>query len=87
MRIMCVCIYVYMYIQVLVVSGWFVATALGLIVVYGQFLGACDAAVVCGEWSDAAQVAFRTLERPLFGIAVCWIILACVIGHGGYYWL
>ena len=69
--------------QVLVVLGWFVAISLCFIVVYTESLQFCDTASVCGEWSNAGLVAFKTLERPMFGVTVCWIIFACVTGNGG----
>ena len=69
--------------QVLVVLGWIVAISLCFIVVYAESLQFCDVSSVCGEWSNTGLIAFKTLERPMFGFTVCWIIFACVTGNGG----
>ena len=69
--------------QVLVVLGWIVAISLCFIVVYAESLQFCDVSSICGEWSNPGLIAFKTLERPMFGITVCWIIFACVTGNGG----
>ena len=37
----------------------------------------------CDHWSLAGQVIWSTLHRPMWGIWICWVILACSNGYGG----
>lgn len=36
------------------------------------------------HWPEAARSAHEAIYRPFFSIAVCWIILMCATGHGGF---
>jgi len=59
----------------LVVFGWIAALLLITATVYVPLYE--------DQWAGQAQAAWRTLRRPIFGLGVCWVILACSTGFGG----
>ena len=38
---------------------------------------------ICGQWSIIGTVVFDSLQRPIFGLAVCWMLFACITSNGG----
>ncbi|KAK7474886.1 hypothetical protein BaRGS_00033888, partial [Batillaria attramentaria] len=34
-------------------------------------------------WSRTSRVVHETLQRPLWGLVVCWVVFACTTEHGG----
>lgn len=65
----------------LVSLGWMVSIGLILtltLVTYDQNRDFND------SWSHTSRVAFETLYRPLWSVAMSWLIFACATGYGGY---
>ena len=65
--------------QVLVLLGWLVATILSLLVVYGLY-GYTKGDVTL---SVGVSALYNAVNRTVWGFGLCWVIFACVTGHGG----
>ncbi|XP_071955720.1 nose resistant to fluoxetine protein 6-like [Antedon mediterranea] len=64
--------------QYVVIMGWMAATGIALAVVYGlygNFHG--------DPLNEAASVAYITLSRFSWAVALAWVAFACVTGYGG----
>ena len=60
-------------------SGWIAAFAIGISVIFGM-----RAYQMPWEpFSDAVAVTYGGLNRTAWGVAVAWVIFACVTGYGG----
>ena len=66
--------------QLQVASGWILATAMGLAVMYGMFPYTNDVLI-----PDAIRVAYGSLHRVAWALAVSWVIFACTRGYGGIF--
>ena len=69
--------------QMFVFFGWFLAIAMYGLVSFLPALRGCTESEACGEWTDVGETVFYTLNRVMWGIWVCWLILACSTGYGG----
>ena len=69
--------------QWVVAIGWFVAVSMYGLVSYLPALTVCTESSVCGEWTPEGSAAYYSLNRVMWGIWVCWLILACATGYGG----
>ena len=64
--------------QLQVASGWIIAIAMGLAVMYGMAPYTNDVLI-----PDAIRVAYGSLHRVAWALAVSWVIFACTRGYGG----
>ncbi|XP_041368659.1 nose resistant to fluoxetine protein 6-like [Gigantopelta aegis] len=65
--------------RVTVIFGWAIATASALAVVYGLY------DVNNGHPLAVDTAAFyNSVNRTVWGACVCWVVLACATGYGGY---
>ncbi|PVD35697.1 hypothetical protein C0Q70_02660 [Pomacea canaliculata] len=71
--------------KLLVLLGWLVATAVGLVAVYTQFdnIKGLDKTLHL-TWDSNQFAVYETLSRPAWACAVAWVILACCTEHGGF---
>ena len=79
--------FVYMF-QYVAVIGWLVTGALYFIVTYVPSLDNCMygfGIVTNCHWSDAGAVTMASLYRVMWGVWVCWLIVACHTGWGGQF--
>ena len=69
----------------MVAIGWIIAFALFFTTTYAPILGDClnVSGLYDCDWTIAGKVTWSTLFRPMWGIWVCWVILACHAGYGG----
>ncbi len=67
--------------QVKIIAAWITATFIGLSVVYGLVPYLSEETVP--EINPFVRVAYGSLHRLGWAIAVGWVILACVNGYGG----
>lgn len=67
--------------QILVAVGWFLATAVGLAVLYGLLPYLSEEIVP--EINPVVSVAYGSLHRLAWATAVGWVIFACIHGYGG----
>ena len=66
-------------IQIAVFTGWFVATGTALSIVYGIY-----GSTSVPEPLDVDVAAFyNAVTRPLWGVCISWVIVACTCGYGG----
>ncbi len=66
------------YLQLQVVSGWILATGMGLAVMYGMVPYTNDVSI-----PDAIRVTYGSLHRVAWAVTVSWVIFACTRGYGG----
>ncbi|XP_076440369.1 nose resistant to fluoxetine protein 6-like [Babylonia areolata] len=59
-------------------SGWAVATASALAVVYGLYGEANHDPLTADE-----SALYNSASHTVWGVCVCWVIFACATGHGG----
>ncbi|XP_064650020.1 nose resistant to fluoxetine protein 6-like [Lineus longissimus] len=65
--------------NVIMVVGWCIAIVLGILVVYGLY-DDYDGSVS----PQAVASLYNATARTGWGLAVCWVIFACVTGYGGF---
>ena len=68
--------------------GWLSTGALYFVVSYVPPLDACQlnlGLISNCDWSTAGLVTFSSLFRVMWGVWVCWLIVACHAGWGGDY--
>ena len=67
--------------KIAVFTGWLVATGTALSIVYGIYGSTKDNARI-----DIDVAAFyNAVSRPLWGVCISWVIVACTCGYGGLY--
>ena len=74
--------------QYIVAVCWVVALSMFIMVPY---LPAWNGCIFVSEftdtescdWTVAGKVAWSSLFRPMWGIWVCWLIVACTSGYAG----
>jgi hypothetical protein len=73
--------------QFVVAIGWTIATSLALIVLlgYSPYYDKETSNVILPELllDPFVRIGFGTLNRPLFALAVAWLIFACTQHYGG----
>ncbi|XP_038070357.1 nose resistant to fluoxetine protein 6-like isoform X2 [Patiria miniata] len=62
------------------VAGWLVAAGIAISVVYGFYPSYHTSVPI----SRAGQVAYGTLSRFAWGVALAWVVFACKYGYGGW---
>ena len=64
--------------QILNLLGWLVATAIGILVIYGLYdeSGA-------PHLSNTLNAFYNAAHRTGWGLAVAWVVVACATGNGG----
>ena len=60
-------------------SGWVAAFAIGVSVIFGMV----GYQMPWQEYTKAVAVSYGGLNRTAWGVAVAWVIFACVTGYGG----
>ncbi|XP_074616380.1 nose resistant to fluoxetine protein 6-like [Acropora palmata] len=65
--------------QIVCVVGWLVATALGVLVVYGIYGETKKGGT---QFNKAENIAYGTFSRFTWGLALAWVIYACNKGYG-----
>ncbi|KAK3084177.1 hypothetical protein FSP39_009594, partial [Pinctada imbricata] len=65
--------------KIWILIGWFVAIAIGLLVVYGPYREMQDPVLD----SFASSLLYGSLSRFAWGVALAWVVFACSIGCGG----
>ncbi|XP_074618174.1 nose resistant to fluoxetine protein 6-like isoform X2 [Acropora palmata] len=65
--------------QIVCLVGWFVATALGVTVVYGIYTTTKEGGK---PFNKAENIAYGTFSRFAWGLALAWVIYACNKGYG-----
>jgi len=65
--------------KVVVFIGWLTATGVALSLIYGLY------GVTSEQEMTTVQVAafYNAVSRPLWGVCVAWVIIACTSGYGG----
>ncbi len=71
------------YLQMYVLSGWALATAMGLAVVYGADVEKVFFADLSEYTTEAKNIAYGGLHRLTWGVALAWMAWACIKGYGG----
>ncbi|XP_059352860.1 nose resistant to fluoxetine protein 6-like isoform X2 [Daphnia carinata] len=64
-----------------VISGWFIASLIGLAVLYGMVPYLNEYEVP--DMNDVARVSYGALHRFAWATSVAWIVFACIHGYGG----
>ncbi|XP_067687082.1 O-acyltransferase like protein-like [Haliotis asinina] len=64
----------------LLVLGWLVFLAIGLLCCYITYDQMREAD---RQWGVNTRIAYQTLSRPAWALSVSWIILVCCTGNGG----
>ena len=67
------------FLQIVVLLGWLVCVGICLSVVYGPYTDKDLSHIFTMEQS----IAYHSLSRTGWGIAICWIVFACATGYGG----
>ncbi|XP_078606530.1 nose resistant to fluoxetine protein 6-like isoform X2 [Branchiostoma floridae x Branchiostoma japonicum] len=65
--------------KVVALLGWLAATGIGLGVVYGLYNHLTEGVVL----SRPVAVMYLTVHRTAWGLALAWVVFACVNGYGG----
>lgn len=65
-----------------VISGWFIASLVGLAVLYGMVPYLNEYEVP--DMNDVARVSYGALHRFAWASSVAWIVFACIHGYGGF---
>jgi len=68
--------------QLVNLLGWAIATALGLLVVYGPYTE--DGSY---QMSEAESAFYNAAHRTGWAIALSWVIFACATGYGGRFFV
>ncbi|XP_037079592.1 nose resistant to fluoxetine protein 6-like [Pollicipes pollicipes] len=63
------------------VAMWALMSATGLVIVYGTHQWNKDPTAT---WTTAEAVSYGSLHRLAWGIALSWVVFACVNGYGGF---
>ena len=67
--------------QIVVLIGWATATAIALLVLYGLYDP--DSKTGFADLSTNMAAFYNATNRSAWGLAVCWVIVACATGNGG----
>ena len=67
----------FVYLQLVVISGWVLASAVGLVVIY-VFNNRWYR-----KWSTAEESIYNGLASFAWALSVSWVILACKTGYAG----
>ncbi|XP_066294090.1 nose resistant to fluoxetine protein 6-like isoform X1 [Branchiostoma lanceolatum] len=65
--------------KALALLGWLAATGIGMGVVYGLYDHLTEGVVL----SRPVAVMYLTVHRTAWGVALAWVVFACVNGYGG----
>ncbi|XP_072044016.1 nose resistant to fluoxetine protein 6-like [Amphiura filiformis] len=71
------------YIRIIVSVGWALAFAAGISVIYSTYTSYGNVTLQ-SEWSNAVNVLYGTFSRLGWSLALCWVVLACYYGYGGW---
>ena len=64
--------------QILNFAGWFTATAIALLVLYGLYDKSGFPTLSVG-----VSAFYNATNRTAWGLAVAWVVVACATGNGG----
>jgi len=62
-------------------ATWAAMAGVALTVVYSTHQWNKDPTAT---WTTAEAVSYGSLHRLAWGVALCWVVFACVTGHGGF---
>lgn len=66
---------------IFILLGWIVFSSTALILLYAKWT---DTGKGFKPWSLRERQAYETLNRPLWGLCVAWVIWACHGNYGGF---
>ncbi len=69
--------------QVHVLSGWALATATDMAVLYGADIPSAVVLDVSQHTSEAKDITYGGLHRLAWALSLAWLVWACVKGYGG----